>query len=123
MSFGSQMGTEANIASGTFLGVNGMQMLLGSVTGAPGILNVDDQSIFTGKTLVDLGVLAPGEVVVSPGLVKGTWTLQKSPTDPVQTITPRATPGPLPLLGVSMAFGWSRTLRRRIQKAQAPLSS
>lgn len=32
-----------------------------------------------------------------------------------RVVPPQAVPGPLPLFGAAAAFGWSRTLRRRIQ--------
>lgn len=114
-SFGTQMGTEANSATGTFFGVNGTQMLLGSPSGTQGLLNVDGKSIFSNKTLADLGISSLGVI--------GTWTLPDPASGPDQTITLRATPGPLAVLGLPFAYGWSRTLRRRIQKGEPRLSS
>jgi hypothetical protein len=34
-----------------------------------------------------------------------------------------AVPGPLPILGVGAAFGWSRSLRRRIKSAKQPVAT
>ena len=41
----------------------------------------------------------------------GSWTLN------LQGSTPASVPGPLPLLGVGAAFGWSRRLRKRCRAA------
>jgi hypothetical protein len=74
------------------------------VFGTPIISN----AIFNGVTLADIG-LTP-----SSGLL-GTWTL----TGTSETIKVNAVPGPLPLVGVGAAFGFSRRLRQRIQRSQA----
>jgi hypothetical protein len=37
-------------------------------------------------------------------------------------LTPAQAPAPLPLLGVGVAFGWSRSLRRRIKAANQPVA-
>jgi hypothetical protein len=70
---------------------------------------------FNGTTLAANGFNTPGQL--------GSWTL----TGTSETITlcvanpgtPCGTPvpGPLPLLGASVAFGWTRQLRRRISQA------
>jgi hypothetical protein len=64
-------------------------------------------AIFSGKTLADLG-LTP-----TSGLL-GTWTLVGSG----DTINVNVVPGPLPVLGAGVAFGFSRRLRRRIRQSQ-----
>ena len=74
------------------------------VFGTPIISN----AIFNGKTLADIG-LTPAS-----GLL-GTWTL----TGTSETIKINVVPGPLPLVGVGAAFGFSRRLRQRIQRSQA----
>jgi hypothetical protein len=38
-------------------------------------------------------------------------------------LTPVSSPGPLPLLGVGAAFGYSRKLRKRIKIDKLPVSS
>ena len=60
-------------------------------------------AIFNGRTLADFG-LTPAS-----GLL-GTWTLVGT----TESINVRVVPGPLPLLGVGAAIGFSRRLRRRI---------
>jgi hypothetical protein len=60
-------------------------------------------AIFNGRTLADFG-LTPAS-----GLL-GTWTLVGT----TESINLRVVPGPLPLLGVGAAIGFSRRLRRRI---------
>lgn len=64
-------------------------------------------AIFSGKTLADLG-LTP-----TSGLL-GTWTLVGTG----DTINVNVVPGPLPVLGAGVAFGFSRRLRRRIRQSQ-----
>ncbi len=73
------------------------------VFGTPIISN----AIFNGTTLADIG-LTP-----SSGLL-GTWTL----TGTSETININVVPGPLPLVGVGAALGFSRRLRQRIQRSQ-----
>lgn len=76
---------------------------------------------YNGKTLASLGFTTTGQI--------GEWTLQPAdPGDPYTafdkinvvlvppTPPPSAVPGPLPLLGVSAAFGLSRRLRRRVAR-------
>ncbi len=74
------------------------------VFGTPIISN----AIFNGKTLADIG-LTPAS-----GLLD-TWTL----TGTSETIKVNVVPGPLSLVGVGAAFGFSRRLRQRIQRSQA----
>jgi hypothetical protein len=74
------------------------------VFGTPIISN----AIFNGKTLADIGLTS------ASGLL-GTWTL----TGTSETIKINVVSGPLPLVGVGAAFGFSRRLRQRIQRSQA----
>lgn len=68
---------------------------------------------FRNQTLAGLGL------TTTPGLI-GTWTfndLGYTANDQIQVFIgpPSASvPGPLPLLGASAAFAWSRKLRRRV---------
>jgi len=69
------------------------------------------RATFSGKTLADFGWTP------STGLL-GTWTL----TGTADTINVRVfnpVPGPLPLLGVGAAYGFSRRLRQRIRLREA----
>jgi hypothetical protein len=88
------------------------------------------------KTLSAVPVTSPGSVVstdVSPGGVSGIATFGSGVTDVIFTSTLNVTagrvtifsdtatqkdltkvPGPLPILGAGMAFGFSRKLRKRI---------
>lgn len=69
------------------------------------------KAIFNGKTFADIG-LTP-----TSGLL-GTWTIAgTSETITLKVANP--VPGPLPLVGVGAAFGFSRRLRQRIQRSQA----
>jgi hypothetical protein len=69
---------------------------------------------FNGQTLASLGFTTTGLI--------GTWALTGT-SETIQLILgppTAAAPGPLPLLGVGAAFGWSRRLRKRIA---VPLST
>jgi hypothetical protein len=64
---------------------------------------------FNGQTLASLGFTTSGLI--------GTWSITgTSETIQVHLGNPptAAVPGPLPLLGIGAAFGWSRRLRKRI---------
>lgn len=75
------------------------------------------EAIFNNKTLAsDFGITTTG--------LFGTWTLQSNGTDGYTAndtinlyVSAPPTPGPLPLLGASAAFAWSRKLRKRIGSA------
>jgi hypothetical protein len=97
----------ASSVSGISTGIVGYDSLFiidsSYVFGTPIISN----AIFNGTTLADIG-LTP-----SSGLL-GTWTL----TGTSETININVVPGPLPLVGVGAALGFSRRLRQRIQRSQ-----
>ena len=75
------------------------------------------EAIFNNKTLAsDFGITTTGFF--------GTWTLQSNGSDDYTAndtinlyVSAPPTPGPLPLLGASAAFAWSRKLRKRIGSA------
>jgi MYXO-CTERM domain-containing protein len=64
---------------------------------------------FNGQTLASLGFTTTGLI--------GTWSLTGT-SETIQMFVGNppaaAVPGPLPLLGIGAAFGWSRRLRKRI---------
>lgn len=70
---------------------------------------------YNGRTLASLGFTTSGLI--------GTWSLTGT-SETIQVVLGNppaaAVPGPLPLLGIGAAFGWSRHLRKRIA---APLST
>jgi hypothetical protein len=108
-------GTNArNLASS----VSGITTGLGGTVGAfligPGYTNnapIVSSATFNNTTLAGLGF------TISSGLI-GTWTLAGT-GDTINVVLgpPAAVPGPLPLFGAAAAFGWSRTLRRRLASA------
>jgi hypothetical protein len=66
---------------------------------------------------------APGLTLASLGLTTssgtlGTWTLANT-GDTISVKVSNPVPGPLPVLGAGAAFGFSRRLRRRIQRSKA----
>jgi len=76
-------------------------------------------AIFSGSNLTSVGLNS-----IIPGTTIGSWYLGGSDNDTTRQINvivgaPPAdpAPAPLPLLGATGAFGWSRRLRRRISTA------
>jgi len=67
---------------------------------------------FNGRSLQSEGFLVNGLV--------GTWTIVGTSETINVYVGAASVPGPLPLLGVGAAFGWSRRLRKRIA---SPLST
>lgn len=61
---------------------------------------------FNGRSLASEGFTVNGLV--------GTWTINGTSESINVYVGAASVPGPLPLLGVGAAFGWSRRLRKRI---------
>ena len=82
---------------------------------------INSSSTFTGITLASLGMPNSGTL--------GTWTLYDpddssyiGDTISVQvnaSASPASVPGPLPILGLAAAFGFSRKLRKRIKASNS----
>jgi hypothetical protein len=72
--------------------------------------SVVSSATFSGKTLAGLGLTPTSGTI-------GTWTLAGT-GDIVNLRVDNPVPGPLPLVGVGAAFGFSRHLRQRIQRSQ-----
>ena len=82
---------------------------------------INSSSTFTGTTLASLGMPNSGTL--------GTWTLfdAGNPSYVGDTISvqvnasasPASVPGPLPILGLAAAFGFSRKLRKRIKASNS----
>lgn len=71
---------------------------------------INSKSTFTGISLSSLGMPDSGTLA--------TWTLGSGDTISVQvnaSVSPASVPGPLPVLGLAAAFGFSRKLRKRIK--------
>ena len=74
---------------------------------------INSRSVFSGISLASLGMTTAGTL--------GTWTLGGTgDTISVKVTTsssggPASVPGPLPILGLAAAFGFSRKLRKRIK--------
>ena len=77
--------------------------------------SIVSSATFNGTTLASLGFTTSGLI--------GTWSFTGT-SETIQVVLGNppaaAVPGPLPLLGIGAAFGWSRRLRKRIA---APLST
>jgi hypothetical protein len=97
--------------------------------------NVTVPDVFTwtiqvsNPTPVAVGLPFFGEPSVgsSPGYVwfggPGSWTHPSSPNHLARISGSAPVPGPLPLLGVGAAFGYSRKLRMRIKSSVNPITS
>lgn len=104
-SFGSGPVVFADSFFGDFFGIEGNQGLIGSGYASGSLIN--SSSTFNTTTLAKLGISNRGVI--------GTWTVANTN----DTITVRATPGPMGLLGLPIAYGWSRNIRRRIGRSAA----
>lgn len=102
-SFGTGPVTLATSSSGNFFGIAGDLGIVGSnyISGS----TIQSFSVFPNTTLAALGIASFGDL--------GVWTVDGTN----DTITVRATPGPLAVLGLPIAYGASRRMRRRIQSA------
>jgi hypothetical protein len=69
---------------------------------------------FTNTTLASLGLSS------TTGLL-GTWTIGSDSIKLYAGPAPTNVPGPLPLLGASAAFGFSRKLRSRLHRSQSSM--
>ena len=89
-----------------------------ALVGAYGLIAIDpayvwnapivSSATFNGQTLAGLGFTTTGLI--------GTWSLTGT-SETIQMIVgppTAAAPGPLPVFGAAVAFGWSRRLRKRI---------
>jgi hypothetical protein len=86
----------------------------GYVSGTP----IISSSVFIGRTLYDDPINGLGFTPGTTGLI-GTWTITGTGEAIYACLGPDScvpSPAPLPVLGASAAFGWSRRLRRRLRK-------
>jgi hypothetical protein len=102
-SFGSGPLRLASSSSGNFFGIAGDLGIVGSNYTSGSM--IQSFSVFPNTTLAALGIASFGDL--------GVWTLAGTN----DTITVRSTPGPLAVLGLPIAYGASRRMRRRIQSA------
>lgn len=102
-SFGTGPVTLATSSSGDFFGLTGGLGIVG-LNYASGS-TIYSFSVFPNTTVAALGIASFGDL--------GVWTVAGTN----DTINIRATPGPLPVLGLPIAYGASRRIRRRIQSA------
>lgn len=106
----------AAFSSGVVTASGGLANFMGSgttiSTGLPGTLNFGFDPDPTDPEL---------EFAISKPYIEGTIALEyQYTTPPVPPIPPSpssAVPGPLPILGASAAFGWSRRIRKKIISA------
>ena len=92
-----------------------------AINRTPGATSVIKQ-ITGGPTLVSLDGAQVGPIpfqTPSPITVRDTWNVVSKDvlTNIKDTYTQEEVPGPLPLLGAGLAFGWSRKLRSRVRAA------
>ncbi|MEY4353841.1 MAG: hypothetical protein RLZZ609_2082 [Cyanobacteriota bacterium] len=102
-SFGSGPLTLATSSSGNFFGIAGTLGIVGSNYTSGSMIH--SFSVFPNTTVAALGIASFGDL--------GVWTVAGTN----DTITVRATPGPFAALGLPIAYGASRRMRRRIRSA------
>lgn len=102
-SFGTGPLTQATSSSGDFFGLEGQLGIVGSNYTSGSMIH--SFSVFPNTTAAALGIASFGDL--------GVWTVAGTN----DTITVRATPGPLAALGLPIAYGASRRMRRRIRSA------
>jgi hypothetical protein len=98
----------ASSVSGIFTGISGLSGFI--VIDPAYVWNtpIVSSATFNGQTLAGLGFTTTGLI--------GTWSLTGT-SETIQVIVgppTAAAPGPLPVLGAAVAFGWSRRLRKRM---------
>jgi hypothetical protein len=96
----------ANSVTGPVVGMAADVIVIDKSYTLNSLVNFNSTATFNNTTLADLGFITTGVIA--------TWNLRGSS----QTVQVVATPGPLPLLGASAAFGFSRRLRSRIRLSQ-----
>lgn len=109
----SFVGTASLFPASTVSGINTAFTGRGSVFIIDPTYNFSDSIVssatFNGTTLASLGFTTSGLI--------GTWSFTGT-SETIQVVLGNppaaAVPGPLPLLGIGAAFGWSRRLRKRI---------
>ncbi|MFN9621976.1 MAG: hypothetical protein ACK587_03940 [Cyanobacteriota bacterium] len=118
----SSIGSSGPFFASSTSGITTLLFGTGIMPMQPGFISLDSsyvsgtsvvsQAVFSGLTLADLALTS------SFGTV-GTWTL----VDTGDTVNVNVVPGPLPLFGAAAAFGFSRRLRRRIQRSEAAINA
>lgn len=109
----SFVGTASLFPASTVSGINTGFTGAGSIFVIDPTYNFSDSIVssatFNGTTLASLGFTTSGLI--------GTWSFTGT-SETIQVVLGNppaaAVPGPLPLLGIGAAFGWSRRLRKRI---------
>lgn len=90
-----------------FLRANYIDLPTGYVSGT----SISNSMFFTGQTFASIGLM--------PGTYTWAWGSGPNVDSAVMTISTSEVPGPLPLLGVGAAFGWSRRLRRLCRRGSS----
>jgi hypothetical protein len=115
---GNTSGTSGNVNASPANSVSGTKTIVhgggrkfyidSTYTSGP----IVSSATFSNKTLADMGFTTTGLI--------GTWTLNAT-GDTINVVLgappSAAVPGPLPLLGAAAAFGFSRRLRRRVNRS------
>lgn len=98
----------SGLSTGVIAGIGRFVIGPSYVSGTP----IVSSATFSGKSLADLGLTPLSGTL-------GTWTLAGTgDTISINVTNPVAVPGPLPVLGAGVAFGFSRRLRKRIKSRQ-----
>jgi hypothetical protein len=99
-------GVYADSAAGPVLGMAADVLVVDKIFPQNSSVTFNSTATLNNITLADLGFTSTG--------VLGTWTLRGTSETVRVLVTPSGVPAPLPLLGTSAAFSFSRRLRRRV---------
>lgn len=99
--------------SGNFIRLNASQSRLGLPSGYASAASLSTTSFYQSRTLADLGITPNFRGSL------GTWDVVNASGLKFDEVQLAVVPGPLPILGAGVAFGFSRRLRRRISESKS----
>jgi hypothetical protein len=103
----------ANSTSEDFIRFNVMSSLLGLPNGYVSGASLSTTAFYASRTLADLGITPNFRGSL------GTWDVVNASGVKFDEVQLAVVPGPLPILGAGVAFGFSRRLRRRISESKS----
>ncbi len=104
---------NANSTSGDFIRFGATQRQLGLPNGYVSGDSLSTTSFYASRTLADLGITPTFRGSL------GTWDVVNANGLKFDEVQLAVVPGPLPIVGAGVAFGFSRRLRRRISESKS----
>jgi hypothetical protein len=104
---------EATLSSGDFIRLGPSQKRLTLPSGYISGASLSTTSFYASRTLADLGITPNFRGSL------GTWDVVNASGLKFDEVQFAVVPGPLPILGAGVAFGFSRRLRRRISESKS----